>query len=176
MGSPAEAPGGPPRSQGMPGGSQDPTVLPHLQGTSLAGRSVRFPEDLPPGDLVLVIGFTHAARQDVAAWKAALAARNLAFLSLPTAALDTAPETMTGVAAAMRAHVPAGVWDSVVQIHRGGSDLRRTFGWLADECAKVVRVARDGTVCARHDHGPFSASWLARVVGSATDLAPEEGA
>ena len=137
-----------------------PDRLPPLEGTTLSGRTLRFPEDLPEAGLVLVIGFTHGARHDVGAWKVALAERGIPFLSLPTAAMDTAAEAMEGVAVAMRAHVPQGVWDQVVQIHRGGVALRQTFGWGADGFAKLLRVSGDGAVMARHDAGPFSSQAL----------------
>lgn len=139
--------------------------LPSLEGTTLSGRRVRFPEDLPGADTVLVIGFTHGARHDVGAWKAALAARGIPFLSLPTAETDTAPESMAGVAEAMRAHVPSGAWSQVVQVHRGGEALKKAFGWQADVFAKLLRVAREGDVLARHDAGPFNAEALAAFLG-----------
>lgn len=138
-----------------------PDQLPALEGTTLSGHSVRFPEDLPEAGLTLVVGFTHGARHDVGAWKAALTERGISFLSLPTAALDTSPESMAGVAEAMRAHVPKGVWRQVVQIHRGGEALRQAFGWGADGFAKLVRVEGNGTVLARHDAGSFSTASLA---------------
>jgi len=108
-----------------------------------------------------VVGFTHGARHDVGAWKAALAERGISFLSLPTAARDTTPESMAGVAEAMRAHVPSGVWEQVVQIHRGGEALCQAFGWEGDGFAKLVRVTGEGAVVVRHDAGPFSNAALA---------------
>ncbi|MBK8789564.1 MAG: hypothetical protein IPO28_05140 [Holophagaceae bacterium] len=139
--------------------------LPPLEGTTLSGSSVRFPEDLPGAGLVLVIGFAHDARHDVGAWKAALAERCIPFLSLPTAARDTTPESMAGVAEAMRAHVPSGVWEQVVQIHRGGEALKKAFGWQTDVFAKLLRVTGEGEVLARHDVGPFSGDALAAFLG-----------
>lgn len=139
--------------------------LPSMEGTSLSGRRVRFPEDLPDVGIVLVIGFAHGARHDVGAWKAALAVRGVAFLSLPTAARDSTPEAMTGVAEAMRAHVPSGTWEQVVQIHRGGEALQLAFGWQADVFAKLLRVTREGDVLSRHDEGPFSEEALAAFLG-----------
>ena len=130
--------------------------LPALEGNTLSGHPVRFPRDLAGEGLVLVIGFTHGARHDVGAWKAALTERGIPFLSLPTAATDTEAVAMAGVAGAMRAHVPEGSWDRVVQIHQGGEALQQAFGWEADASAKVVRVSGVGDVRARHDHGGFS--------------------
>ncbi len=139
--------------------------LPPLEGTTLSGRRLRFPEALPEEGLVLVIGFTHDARHDVGAWKAALAARGIGFLSLPAAARDTAPESMASVAEAMRAHVPSDAWEQVVQIHRGGEALQQAFGWQADVFAKLLRVTREGGVLSRHDEGPFSEEALAALLG-----------
>ena len=140
-------------------------ALPDLEGTTLSGRPVRFPQDLPAHPLVLVMGFTHGARHDVGAWKAALAERGIPFLSLPTAATDLAPSDMLEVAGAMRAHVPREAWDQVVQIHRGGAALRRLFGWQADVFAKLVRVTHDGDVLARHDSGPHTEQALSVFLG-----------
>jgi len=139
--------------------------LPPLEGTTLSGRSLRLPGDFPGTDVVLVIGFAHGARHDVGAWKAALAERGIPFLSLPTAERDTAPESMAGVAEAMREHVPSGAWDQVVQVHRGGEALMKAFGWQADVFAKLLRVTREGDVLARHDAGPFSGDALAAFLG-----------
>ncbi|NWJ41118.1 MAG: hypothetical protein HXX12_09130 [Geothrix sp.] len=142
-----------------------PDQLPSLEGTTLSGRALCFPRDLPAAGVVLVIGFTHGARHDVGAWKAALAGRGIAFLSLPTAERDTAPESMAGVAEAMRAHVPSGAWDQVVQVHRGGEALKKVFGWQVDVFAKLLRVTREGDVLARHDEGSFSEDALAAFLG-----------
>jgi len=139
--------------------------LPSLEGTTLSGRRIRFPADLPGAGVVLVIGFTHDARHDVGAWKAALAERGIPFLSLPTAARDTTPESMAGVAEAMRAHVPSGAWEQVVQVYQGGEALKTAFGWQTDVFAKLLRVTREGKVLARHDAGPFSGDALAAFLG-----------
>ncbi len=140
--------------------------LPDLEGTTLSGRTIRFPEDLPEPGLVLVIGFTHAARHDVGAWKASLGEVGQPFLSLPTSAVDTLPEQMEGVAVAMRAHVPTEGWGRVVQIHRGGPALLAAFGWAPDVYAKVLRVAPDGAVLGHHGKGPFSPASLAQLLGA----------
>jgi hypothetical protein len=139
--------------------------LPQLEGTTLSGRTVLFPRDLPGAGLVLVVGFTHAARHDVGDWKAALAARGTSYLSLPTASVDTHPGDLASVANAMRAHVPSGTWDQVIQIHQGGEALQRCFGWQADVFAKVLRVTGEGRVLARHDSGPFSQEAFTAVLG-----------
>jgi hypothetical protein len=139
--------------------------LPHLEGTTLAGRRVRFPQELPTSGLILVIAFTYAARHDVGAWKTALTGRGVPFLSLPTAAMDTEVEALNSVAEAMRAHVPAGAWDQVVQIHSGGEALSRVYLWQVDVFAKVLRVTGEGEVLARHDAGPFSGAALAAILG-----------
>jgi hypothetical protein len=140
-------------------------LLPDLEGTTLSGRPVHFPQDLPKSGPVLVIGFTHAARHDVGAWKAALAGAGIPFLSLPTAATDTPAESMESVASAMRAHVPCAGWDQVIQIHRGGQAMKQRFGWQADVFAKVLRVTGEGEVLARHDEGPFSRDAFSAFLG-----------
>ncbi|MDP1830884.1 MAG: hypothetical protein Q8K67_02410 [Geothrix sp.] len=140
-------------------------ALPDLEGTTLSGRLMRLPQDLPAHTLVLVMGFTHGARHDVSAWKAALAERGIPFLSLPTAATDLAASDMVEVAGAMRAHVSREAWDQVVQIHRGGEVLRREFGWKVDVFAKVLRVAPGGGVVARHDSGPFTPGAFSAFTG-----------
>ncbi len=140
-------------------------ALPTLEGTTLSGHSIRFPRDLPEAGVVLIIGFTHGARHDVGAWKAALAGAGIPFLSLPTAATDTPAASMESVAMAMRAHVPSTLWDQVVQIHRGGEALKQRFGWQADVFAKLVRVTGAGAVDARHDAGSFSEAAFRALLG-----------
>ena len=139
--------------------------LPDLEGTTLSGLAVRLPQDLPAHPLVLVIGFTHGSRHDVGAWKAALGALGLAYLSLPTSAVDLAADAMGEVAQAMRARVPREGWDQVVQIHRGGESLLCTFRWQVDIFAKVIRVDTMGKVLAHHDAGPFTSEAFAAFIG-----------
>lgn len=140
-------------------------VLPLLEGTDLSGRSLRLPRDLPPGEVVLVLGFAHGARHDVAAWKVALAGRGVPYLSLPTSAHDRPAEDMAEIAEAMRARTPREAWAGILQIHRGGEALLRTFDWQADASAKVVRVGPGGAVLARHGAGAFSPAALEEVLG-----------
>jgi hypothetical protein len=150
----------------IPGGpTMQQDLLPTLEGTTLSGRRIYFPQDLPASGLILVIGFTHDARHDVGAWKFALAGRGVPFLSLPTAAVDTLAEQLEGVARAMRKHVPSPAWDQVVQIHSGGEALRRVYSWQVDVFAKVLRVTGEGEVLARHDEGPFSDAAAAAILG-----------
>lgn len=139
-------------------------VLPPLEGTTLSGRVMRLPEDLPEGGLLLLFGLTHAARHDVGAWKAALTKRGMPFLSLPTAMEDLPAELLASVAAAMRVQVPPPGWDGVLQIHRGGPALRAAFGWEPDAFAKVLRTGPGGRVLGRHDGGPFSEAALDRIL------------
>jgi hypothetical protein len=142
-----------------------PTPLPHLEGAALSGRAVRFPADLPGHALVLIVGFTHGARGDVGAWKAALEARGIPFLSLPVAAVDQAPVDMMQVGRAMRSHLPREAWDGVIQIHKGGEALRLAFGWKPDGFAKLLRISPEGLVAASHDAGPFSPEALEALLG-----------
>lgn len=139
--------------------------LPDLEGTTLSGHSIRFPRDLPEAGVVLIIGFTQAARHDVGAWKAALAEQGVPFLSLPTAATDARAEDMVGVAQAMRAHVSREAWGQVIQIHCGGEALMREYSWQADVFAKVLRVTGEGEVLARHNSGPFSGVAFSAFLG-----------
>lgn len=143
----------------------DSPALPSLEGATLSGRLVRFPEGLPDHPLILVVAFSHGARHDVGAWKAALAARGIPFLSLPTTATDLTAADTVEVARAMRVHVPREAWERVIQVHRGGEALRREFNWKVDGFAKVLRVTRDGEVLARHDAGPFSEQAFATFTG-----------
>lgn len=137
-----------------------PDQLPHLEGVTLEGRTVRLPEHLPAHQLVLIIGFTHEARSDVGAWKQALAARQVPFLSLPMASVDLPAIAMEGVANAMRTHVPREAWAGILQVHLGGPALKATFGWQADDFAKVIRVSPGGLVLSSHDSGAFTESAL----------------
>jgi hypothetical protein len=101
----------------------------------------------------------------VGAWKGALGEQGLAFLSLPTAAMDTDVQAMASVASAMRAHVPSAVWDQVIQIHQGGEALLREYSWQVDVFAKVLQVTGQGEVLAHHGVGPFSREALTAFLG-----------
>jgi hypothetical protein len=130
--------------------------LHHLHGTSLAGRPHRFPEDLPETPVALVFGFAHEARLDVRAWKEALAAAALPFLSCPATVDDLPARALAGVAEAMKAHVPEAGWDGIVSIHKGGRALLKEMHWHPDAHAKVIVSDRSGRILASHGSGPFS--------------------
>lgn len=130
-------------------------TLPPLRGTTLSGRSVRFPQDLPETPVALIFGFAHEARHDVGHWKRALEAHGLPFLSLPATVDDVPARALAGVAEAMKAHVPAAAWESIIQIHHGGGALAEAMGWLHDPHAKVLVTDRGGLIHASHGNGAF---------------------
>lgn len=139
-------------------------VLPTLEGTTLSGREVHLPQDLPAGPVVLVLGFAHGARHDVGGWKVALAAKGIPYLSLPTSAQDLSREDMAEVARAMRTRTPREAWEGILQIHQGGETLLRAFDWRPDVFAKVLRLGPGGAILARHDAGPFTEAALAKLL------------
>ncbi len=131
------------------------TQLPDLLGTALDGASLRLPSDLPPMATVLLFGYQHEARQDVGAWKRALDAAGLPWMSLPVVQDGTDPASLAGVVQAMKHHAPERDWGHTVLVHEGGTALLMAFGWVPDATAKVLLVEADGTVLARHA-GPYS--------------------
>lgn len=138
-------------------------TLTHLYGTTLSGQPRQFPADLPEKPVALILGFAHAAREDVGRWKAALEALGLPYLSLPATVDDVQPHALDSIAEAMRAHVPRDGWDGIIQVHRGGGSLLEALGWRHDLHAKVLVTDRSGHVLASHGHGPFSDEALAVV-------------
>lgn len=130
--------------------------LPSLLGTTLADQPFRIPEDLGAHPTFLVFGFAHEAREDVSAWKQALEAQNLPYLSVPTTAADLTEGALAPATAAMKAHIPAHLHSRIVQVHRGGPDLLQRLEWSADACAKVLVTDATGTIFAEHALGPFS--------------------
>lgn len=129
-------------------------TLPTLAGTDLSGAALEFPRDLPDFPTVLLLGFQHDARQDVNAWKRALDAAGVPWMSLPTPPSDVDPSAMAGAAAAMRGHAPEAAWARTVLIHAGGAALLEAFGWTPDLLAKVLLV-HDAEVVHAHA-GPFT--------------------
>lgn len=127
--------------------------LPLLQGTGLSGQPVAFPRDLPPIPTVLIISFQEDSRVDAKAWKRALDAAGVPWMSLPTLPEDVAQiEALDEVPGPM---ADEGLWTRTVMIHTGGPALLATFGWTADLSAKVLLVLDDATVLYAHG-GPFS--------------------
>lgn len=131
------------------------TQLPTLLGTALDGQSIMLPKDLPPMEVVALIGFTHQARVDVQHWKRVLDAAGVPWISLPTSPADIDPAAMAPILAAMKPHVAESLWSRTIQIHAGGGGLLQTFGWEVNDVAKVVLVDPDGTVNWSHG-GPYS--------------------
>lgn len=129
--------------------------LPLLEGTDLSGKPVAFPQDLPPVPTVLIFGFQHESRQDVNAWKRALDAAGVPWISLPTPPENVPAQAVQGAAAAMKAHAPEGSWNRIVLVTTGGPDLLQGFGWSPDLLAKVLLVEEGGAVLYAHG-GPFS--------------------
>lgn len=129
--------------------------IPPLLGTTLSGRAFRIPEDLPLTPIALIFGFDHEARHDVAAWKKGFTVQGMDFLSVPITPIFVPASAMADSADAMKAHVPAAAWESIVLVHKGGRDLLAAFGWQADPYAKVLLVSA-GQVLAAHGAGPFT--------------------
>ncbi len=131
------------------------TLLPELRGRALDGQGMTLPAELPPMAVVLIVGLRHEARLDVGQWKRALDAAGVPWISLAVSPEELPAEAMTPIAEAMRARLAESLWSHTVQIHAGGPKLLETFGWVADEFAKVLLVENDGTVLFSHA-GPFS--------------------
>ncbi len=104
---------------------------------------------------VLLFGFQHEARQDLGAWKRALDAAGLPWMSLPVAQEGTDPEALASIAKAMKHHAPERDWERTILVHAGGTALLMAFGWVPDLFAKVLLVEGDGTVLYQHG-GPYS--------------------
>jgi hypothetical protein len=130
--------------------------LPPLQGIDLSGRPVIFPQDLPPIPTVLLIAFQEDSRPDVKAWKRALDAAGVPWMSLPTSPEDVPQiEALDDGPGAPKGQGSEDLWTRTVMIHTGGPALLSTFGWAADLTAKVLLVLDDATVLFAHG-GPFS--------------------
>lgn len=130
-------------------------TIPSLLGTTLSGRAFRIPEDLPLTPVALIFEFDYKAHHHVAAWKKFFTVQGIDFLSVPTTPIYIPVEAMSDTATAMRARVSPAVWDSVVQVNKGGAELLSFFGWQTDHFAKVVLMA-GGAIRASHGSGPFT--------------------
>ena len=130
-------------------------TIPSLLGTTLSGHAFHIPEDLPSTPVALIFGFDHEARHDVGVWKKFFTGQGIDFLSVPTTPKDCPAEALAGTARAMKAHVPPAAWESIVQVHQGGSELLSLFGWDPDHFAKVV-LMNDGQTRLSHSSGPFN--------------------
>lgn len=130
--------------------------LPSIHGTTLSGKGVRLPEDLGPHPFFLIFGFSHGAAPDVQAWKLALEARHLPYLSVPTVAADLESTAMGPIVEAMRTRVPPDLHDTIVSVHQGGPALLRKMDWSPDAYAKVLVTDETGTILAEHAVGPYS--------------------
>ena len=130
-------------------------TIPTLLGTTLSGRAMRFPDDLPLTPIALIFGFDHEARHDVGAWKRFFTELGIDFLSVPTTPIYIPAEALSGTARAMKTHTSPAAWDSIVQVHKGGAELLSAFRWHADHHAKVLLLV-GGKVLASHGSGRFT--------------------
>ena len=129
--------------------------LPSLLGTTLSGRPICLPDELPPTPVALIFGFEHDARHDVGAWKSFFKAQGIAYLSVPITPVDVPANALVPTMEAMKRHVPPPAWESIIMVHQGGSALLRAFDWEADPFAKVV-LMEGYRVRAAHGIGAFS--------------------
>lgn len=131
-------------SEGVPVGR----VLPSVKGTSLAGREVRFPEDLRGKPAVLLVAYRRGTQEDVDLWIRFLSQRapGLPFFEVPTISNPVWRPLSGWIDGGMRGGVPQEKWPSVVTLYGDAPTLRRFLGDRGGFVTHAVLLDGEGRV------------------------------
>jgi hypothetical protein len=129
--------------------------LPSVAGTSLAGETVRFPEDLAGRPAVLLVAYRRGTQPDVDLWMAFLKAKHpeVVFYEVPTIT-GVAWRAMQGwIDGGMRGGVPKANWPRVVTLYGDAPILKEFLGDHGGYTTHVTVLDPGGKVVWFHASG-----------------------
>ncbi len=154
----------------VPAGNPIGSSFPPARGESLAGESVRIPDDFAGEPVVLLIGYVQKAQFDADRWLLGLLQADLGvhFVEVPTIE-GLVPGLMRGtIDEGMRGGIPREDWGSVVTVYGDrAADIVRFTGNENPQNVRVVLLDGQGVVRWFHDAG-YSAGKLIEL-GRALD-------
>jgi hypothetical protein len=141
--------------------------LPSVRGTSLAGETVRFPQDLAGEPAVLLVAYRRGTQDDVDRWMdfLAKASPGLTLYELPTIANPVWRPLSGWIDSGMRGGVPRVKWGAVVTLYEDAPLLRDFLGDRGGHTTHVVLLDRDGRV-AWFDAGGFTEGSARALAGA----------
>lgn len=129
--------------------------LPSVVGTSLAGETVRFPEDLAGKPAVLLVAYRRGTQPDVDLWMAFLKEKHpeVVFYEVPTIT-GVAWRAMQGwIDRGMRGGVPEENWPRVVTLYGDAPILKDSLGDCGGYTTHVTVLDPGGKVAWFHSSG-----------------------
>ena len=144
-------------------------AIPSIVGTSLSGRSLRLPADLPPGRSLLIVGFSRKSGDGAKEW-----GRQLSLLSsykvsyFQTPVMASLPRLLRGmVLGNIRKDVPAREQDFFVPIFDQEQQWKQTVSYSSPDDPYLVVVDQQGVI-QWQAHGPPSRERLAALLRALT--------
>ena len=124
---------------------------------TLTEKKISLPADLPPGQSLLVIGFTQKSQTNSEAWSKQLKAdlgKDFVFYSI--AVLEDAPRLLRGIiTGSIKKSVPKDDQDRFLIVTKGQKDLKIAFGFdkAAQDDAYLILTDKSGKMTWKY-HGP----------------------
>lgn len=147
--------------------------MPHIEGDSLAGRKVVFPDATKGHVAVLIFGFSRKSKESTAAWGDKLASEfgtqaDPEVYQLPV--LEDVPRFIRGmVISGIKKGIKEDERGHFVPIVQGESELKKLVGYKEPDDAYLIVLNREGQIV-RQTHGPFSNAAYSEIRGAIQSL------
>jgi hypothetical protein len=130
-------------------------TFPTVEGTSLKGEKVRFPQDLKGEPVVLLLGYKQDAQFDIDRWFIGLdmTKTKVKAMELPTIKGMFPRMFKTMIDNGMRSGIPKELWGGVVTIYKDGDRLQKFTGNEKGLNARVMLLDSQGNIIYFHDRG-----------------------
>ncbi len=137
--------------------NRDPTGerFPSVVGESLAGESVRLPEDLAGAPALLLVGYAQNAQFDLDRWLLGLMQAEVDVKALEVPTIDgLMPGLISGtIDEGMRGGIPEQDWATVVTVYDDAADIVAFTGTQKPNNGRILLLDSEGRVVWFHDTG-----------------------
>ena len=134
-------------------------IIPLTHGTTLSGKEVVLPRDLPSRISILVLGFTQKSAESSRGWGIGLApliAANKSVTCFQIPVLASVPRLFRGVVLRlMRNGVPGSIQPFFLPIFEGEKEWKKTVSYREPDESYVLLVGRTGEIVWQ-THGAFT--------------------
>ncbi len=140
--------------------------MPHIEGESLAGHKIAFPDATAGKVAVLVFGFTKASKGPTRSWADKILSEfgsraGFELYQLPV--LEDVPRLIRGmVISGIKKGVKENLRDHFVPILQGEAELKKLVGYEEPDGAYLVILDRSGQIV-RQMHGAYSEAQYGQI-------------